>query len=383
VPTAALNDVSVRAIKPPASGQTTYWDSTLKGFGIRVSRGGAKSWVVMSGAKRKRTTLARYPEVPLKDARVAAKKVLAAPPDLTRSVTLNEAISLYLKHCEGRTRERTLRSYRYTLNRHFKEQSMRLRSLTTEKVLAIVDGISETPSEQLHFFLVAKTFFRFCIIKKLLVQSPLEGLPAPSKRTMRDRVLSDHELKAVWLTADQDAAQLSRIIQICILTGQRRGEISQLRWNYMKERTITLPSSITKNHKQHMFPYGPMLEEALARVPSNEGYLFPGRTENECFWGWSRGKQNFDKLCPLNQHWQLHDLRRVFYTNMAALGIAPHVCARLVNHSSGIEGISAISAVYNKFQYFDEMRKAIELWENKLESNHSLTIFSDRCALTP
>ena len=45
-----------------------------------------------------------------------------------------------------------------------------------------------------------------------------------------------------------------------------------------------------------MFPYGPMLEAVLARVPSSEGYLFPGRTENECFWGWSRGKQNFDKL---------------------------------------------------------------------------------------
>ena len=38
---------------------------------------------------------------------------------------------------------------------------MRLRSLTTEKVLGIVDGIAETPSEQLHFFLVAKTFLPF------------------------------------------------------------------------------------------------------------------------------------------------------------------------------------------------------------------------------
>jgi integrase len=365
-----LTDISVRSLKPPAKGQKKYFDGALPGFGIRVSYAGAKSWIAVSGKQRKCITLARYPEVPLKDARVAAKKVLAAPPDLTRSVTLNEAVTLYLKHCEGRTRERTLRSYRYTLNRHFKEQSMRLRSLTTEKVLAIVDGISATPSEQLHFFLVAKTFFRFCIIRKLLVQSPLEGLPAPSKRTMRDRVLSDHELKAVWLTADQDAAQLSRIIQICILTGQRRGEISQLRWDYIdtKERTITLPSSITKNHKQHMFPYGQMLERVLERVPSSEGYLFPGRTENECFWGWSRGKQNFDKLCPLNQHWQLHDLRRVFYTNMAALGIAPHVCARLVNHSSGIAGISAISAVYNKFQYFDEMRDAIRRWEARLQT---------------
>jgi integrase len=369
VPSITLNDVSLPAIKAPLTGQTTFWDSSLKGFGVRVSKGGSKSWVVMSGAMRKRTTLARYPEVSLKDARVAAKKALAAPPDLTRSVTLNEAVTLYPKHCEGRVRARTLHSYKYTLNRHFSDQAMRLRSLTTEKVLATVDGLSHTPSEQLHFFLIAKTFFRFCVIRKLLVQSPLEGLPAPGKRALRERVLSDRELKLVWLAADADSAQLSRIIQMCILTGQRRGEISQLRWEYIdtRERTITLPGSITKNHKQHMFPYGDMFEKVLVRVPSKEGYLFPGRTDNECFWGWSRGKQNFDKLCPLNQHWQLHDLRRVFYTNMAALGVAPHVCARLVNHSSGIAGISAISAVYNKFQYFDEMRAAIQLWENKLQ----------------
>jgi hypothetical protein len=74
MPSITLNDISVRSLKAPASGQITVWDSTLKGFGIRISKGGAKSWVVVTGAMRKRTTLARYPEVSLKDARIAAKK---------------------------------------------------------------------------------------------------------------------------------------------------------------------------------------------------------------------------------------------------------------------------------------------------------------------
>jgi hypothetical protein len=111
-----------------------------------------------------------------------------------------------------------------------------------------------------------------------------------------------------------------------------------------------------------------MLEAVLKRIPNCGSKLFPGRTErNEFFEGWSRAKENFDLLCPLNEQWQLHDLRRVFYSHMAALGVAPHVCAKLVNHVSGIEAISGISAIYNKYKYVTEMRQAIELWESRLQ----------------
>jgi integrase len=197
------------------------------------------------------------------------------------------------------------------------------------------------------------------------------GIPAPAKRAIRERILSDEELKAVWLAADSDTATLSRIIQICILTGQRRGEMSKLRWEYIdqEKRLITLPSFITKNGRPHTFPYGPMLEAVLKKINNTGSKLFPGRTEkNEFFEGWSRGKENFDLLSPLKEQWQLHDLRRVFYSNMAALGVAPHVCAKLVNHVTGIAAISGISAVYNKHLYVTEMREAVRLWEGCLQS---------------
>lgn len=372
-----LTDMSVRALKAPATGQKVYFDRALPGFGIRISYAGAKSWIVVTGGRRRYVTLARYPDVSLREARIAARTALLEPPDLTRSVSLQEALAMYLKHCEARCRPRTISTYTYTLNAHFKEQAGRLRSYSTERVLAIVDAMGHIPSEQLHFFLVSKAFFRFCVVRKLLTRSPIEGVPAPAKRAIRERVLTDNELRSVWLAADRDPAPLSRIIQICILTGQRRGEISKLRWEYIdqEKRLITLPSSITKNGRAHTFPYGPMLETVLRNIPGKQGRLFPGRTEkNEFFEGWSRGKQNFDELCPLTEHWQLHDLRRVFYSNMAALGVAPHVCAKLVNHVSGITAISGISAVYNKHLYISEMRAAIELWENRLQEVCAVTI---------
>jgi hypothetical protein len=44
------------------------------------------------------------------------------------------------------------------------------------------------------------------------------------------------------------------------------------------------------------------------------------------------------------------------------------VCAKLVNHVTGIAAISGISAVYNKHLYVTEMRQAIGLWEVRLQT---------------
>jgi integrase len=63
--------------------------------------------------------------------------------------------------------------------------------------------------------------------------------------------------------------------------------------------------------------------------------------------------------------WTLHDLRRTFATNLAALDAAPHVVERLLNHASGT--ISGVAAIYNRFQYAAQMRDAIEMWEKHLK----------------
>lgn len=53
----------------------------------------------------------------------------------------------------------------------------------------------------------------------------------------------------------------------------------------------------------------------------------------------------------------IHDFRRTARTHLAALGVDPMVAERCLNHRiRGVEGI------YNRHQYFDERRHALELW---------------------
>ena len=56
--------------------------------------------------------------------------------------------------------------------------------------------------------------------------------------------------------------------------------------------------------------------------------------------------------------WRIHDLLRTATTLMARIGIAPHVADKVLNHQSGT--ISGVAAVYNRFEYLDERKAALE-----------------------
>ena len=66
-----------------------------------------------------------------------------------------------------------------------------------------------------------------------------------------------------------------------------------------------------------------------------------------------------DMAAPI-PHWILHDLRRTAATGMARLNITPHVVDKVLNHVSGT--IRGVAAVYNRFEYLQERRAALEAW---------------------
>jgi integrase len=58
--------------------------------------------------------------------------------------------------------------------------------------------------------------------------------------------------------------------------------------------------------------------------------------------------------------WRLHDLRRTAATGMADIGIAPHIIEAVLNHVSGAR--AGVAGIYNRAQYADEKRVALERW---------------------
>ena len=374
----SLTDIVVRNTKLPERGQTTLWDKSLPGFGLRISQGGTKSWTVMLGLDRRLVTIGRYPVVTLAAARLEAKRILAeqilgkrrAP-----NITFEKAVEVFLAASQQRNRPRTTADYTRLLDRHFLSalRHRQLGDITPQEVSRLVDRLSETPAEQNHAFTAARVFFRWAVRKHYLVHSPCEG-QLPNRTPGRERVLNDEELKAVFHAAARIGYPFGTIVLLLVLTGQRRGEVTALRseWVDREKQTITLPATITKNKRTHTFPYGQAVVDLLAVIPFREGYLFPAGREHvrgkptTTFNAWPKSKVALDKMVDGVQPWTLHDLRRTFATNLAKLGTPPHVVEKLLNHASGT--ISGVAAIYNQFQYMDEMRSAIEAWDAKLAS---------------
>ena len=370
-----LTDIAVRQLQLPAKGQKIYFDDALPGFGCRVSQGGTRSFVVQHGYDRQLTTLGRYPSVSLADARKEAKRLLT---DRTlgrfrpRSVDWDEAKEQFLSACRRKNRPRTVSDYTRLLNRHFRFGRKRLTDISPEDIHRRIDKLANRPSEQHHALVAVKVFFNWAHSKHYVEDNPCSRFATPARTAPRDRVLSNEELAAVYKAALSGSDAFSFIVSLLVLTGQRRGEIAALRWEWIddRERVINFPASVSKNKRPHTLPFGDAAASIFKRVPQVSEYLFPASRATSrtgkpttVFNGWGKCKADFDTTCGVSD-WTLHDLRRTFATNMAALGVAPHVTERLLNHVSGT--ISGVAAVYNRHTYMEEMREAVREYEQLL-----------------
>ena len=368
-----LTELAIRTAELPASGTLTLWDGGLKNFGCRVSAKGTKSFIVLLASGR-RHTIGRYPILSLAEARAAAKRALAEKAlGRTRPNTTGylAAVDEFISHNEEKNRARTAFEYRRLLTSHFPFGTTRLPDITSEQIEKRLKPLAGRPSEQQHAFTAIKIFFNWALKRRYVQSNPCAALFAPSKATSRSRVLADKELRAVLKQARAEVGAYGKIVELLILTGQRRGEIAALEWEWIdeKSRIITLPDSITKNAREHAFPYGPTVAAVLKTIPRGSAYLFPATKERRkgqpvtVFGGWNRPKVALDKRSKIAP-WTLHDLRRTFSTNLAALGVPIHVTEKLLNHVSGT--LSGVAAIYNRHAYMDEMRAAIEAWERRL-----------------
>jgi integrase len=113
--------------------------------------------------------------------------------------------------------------------------------------------------------------------------------------------------------------------------------------------------------------------KALPRVVGPYVFSTNGKTAVS---GFSRAKERLDAsmLAALRETtaeatldpWILHDLRRTAATGMAGLRILPHVVDRILNHTSGT--IRGVARVYNRFEYLDDRKAALEAWGRKVRA---------------
>jgi integrase len=262
-------------------------------------------------------------------------------------------------------RPHTHHEYARTLKRYFPFGNTNLGDITKLDISQKLARLKDTPSQQNHAAVYAKIFFNWAISEGCLETNPLQHYKQ-GKKVRRKRILTDDELRAIWSAAGELGGIFGVIVQLIMLTGQRRGEIAALLESYYShnQQTVTLPGELTKNHLEHTFPVGAMAVQLItAQIAADRReskFLFPSRTSIERpFNGWSKCKKELDKFANIAP-WTLHDLRRTFRTNLGRLKVRPDIAERLVNHASAR---TEMEETYDLYTYLPEMREALEKWE--------------------
>jgi integrase len=342
---ARLTDLMLTKLPVPETGAIVYPDETLTGFGVRVSHGGTRTFVLTHGRERRRISIGRVGVIGLADARKSAKQYLASETlgkRSTRSIRWQAGVDEYLAEVERDRKPRTHKDYKRLLGR-FKFPGL-LVDIHPQDIARKLDRLEKHPIEKLHAFAALRQFFNWAYRKHYLEVSPMARMQQPDVGSSRDRILSDDELTKIWKACLPD--NFGRLVRALILLGQRRGELSAVTSDMIEGDILTLPAWLTKNGRTHSIPLSD-----FARTVLSGGVAWSG---------FSKSKKDLDERCGVTG-WTLHDLRRTFASGLASKGVAIAVVEKLLNHVSG--SFRGVVGIYNRYDFLPEMRVALEKWE--------------------
>jgi integrase len=373
-----LTSKTVEHLKALGPKRLDVWDTALQGFGVRISPTGRKAWFVMvrPHGRPKRVTIGTYPAISLADARDAAGKIIRdaqlglfeKPPE-TATPTLGETIPLFVqlyakpKNRGWKRAERLLGPFQALFH-------VPLNEIKRSDVVRALDVLiaSGKPYAANRALAAIKKLMSWALDRGMIEVNPIAGLKPPAKEHSRERILTERELCALLVAADAEGYPFGDLFNMLILTGQRRGEVTGMRWSEIdfERRMWTIPSVRSKNAQAHDVPLSELALDILLSVPRFVGsdYVFT-TTGTTPISGFGRAKDRLEAAMGATD-WRTHDLRRTAASGMARLGVAPHVVEKVLNHRSGI--ISGVAAVYNRYGYETETREALERWSSHLQT---------------
>lgn len=395
MPSQRLTDRFIQGIKQPKAGRLEFTDALVPGLNLRVTQSGKKSWSLVyrsplelgkSGhGKQRRLTLGRYPLVSLDLARKKADELLLKieggqdPREAQPSnapVTVAEGVRRYIEeHVKVRNKPRKRADgSNYWEREEFLNRLVianlggkPIQAVNRKDVMALHRKVEKVagPTSADRACEALRAAFNWLEDAELVDGVPNIRLAKKVARAagQRHRVLNDHEIKAIWSNLDSGA--FGTIVRLLLMTGQRRGEVAQMCWSELNGDVWEIPAARTKNGLPHRVHLAPSVQALIEGREQIGGYVFT-TNGSTAFSGFSQSKARLDHRIGFTD-WTLHDLRRTFVTRLNEMGVPPHVVEACVNHISGIAK-AGVAGVYNRAEYFQERKIAMERWATELDS---------------
>jgi integrase len=385
-----LTDKAVRALQAPVVGNRVTYFSEVKGLGVRVTKSGARSFVLNyrvkgkegAAGRERRITIGSYPDWSAKAAVEKAEQLRAringgedpmgALHAARAAPTINDlAYEFEVQHLANR-RTATQTDYKSILRLYIRPQLGQIK----------VSDIRHSDVEKMHRTIAMTAPYRanrsVAVLSKMLSlavkwemrsDNPARGIERLPE-AKRERFLTPAEIERLAEVLRRHPERTTcNAIRLLLLTGARRGEMLSARWSEfdLAAGVWVKPSAHTKQAKTHRVPLSaPALalltemraeaQKELRRGGKTE-FLFPGQgdgpiQEPKRAWrsicrqaGLGEFVQKFDvKGKPVKgadgkplMVWQstvrIHDLRHTYASILASAGLSLPVIGALLGHT--------------------------------------------------
>lgn len=283
-------------------------------------------------------------------------------------------------------------------------------TLTRKEIKALIKTKAQSHKVAANRLLsFVKCVFRWAVDNDKIEADPAAGIKKYGE-TKRKRFLNDQEIRIFWAACDRLGDPAGRIFKLCLLTGQRKGEVAGLRRSELGRLGYTpvdardgprkvvqghawlLPAGRTKRKVEHAVPLSSLAKSLIDGAPkltTAGGKLFDhvlasGSAGDAAVSGWSSFKRQLDEqigkliaeevgqeyepeIHRFAEPWCIHDLRRTCATHleMPPLSYPKPVIGRILNHAE-YDGTGP-TGTYLAYEWDREAAEALQAWAERVQ----------------
>lgn len=342
----------------PAEKDTYIWDSSLKGFGLKITPPGRKVYIVqyrLGGRKgrTRRLTLGVHGAITSQAARKLAKQALghvsighdpAAEIDKTREASSMKALleKFDEQHILVRLKPKSQEDYKRNIRLYIKPKlgHMLVHQVSRQDIAHLHHSLRDKPYVGNRVLAVLSKFFNWCekFGYREEGKNPCRFIEK-YKEKKRQRFLSRSEQTRLSMALDKASHEgvvseyAIYAIRLLSLTGARLGEILQLKWEYINWElgTLDLPDSKTGQKSIYLNePAKEILHKIIRQI--DNPYVICGAKQGEHIVNLQKSWRRIRAMADLNDV-RLHDLRHTFASIAVSGGMSLPLIGALLGHS--------------------------------------------------
>ena len=360
------NDI-LRWIKSPPEKQTDKRDDS--GLIVRRNVDGSLTFCTRRtfNGRKIRKTFGRYPDLSLADARRACRHWLGKlEEDMfaerpTFNATWQEVVDAYL--VEAKATNKSWQNQRHLLT-HYIPKSWQHRpasSILKAEIRNLLLTIgTQTPYQANRLKATISAAYNRAIDSELVETNPVQGMRRLFKEAPRKNVLNFEQIRGLWEACDGHDYPAARAIQLLLLTGARRGELLNARWDDIDpDRWLSVKENkANRPHKIFLSDLAWSLIDGMASREVSE-YLFPSPSLDKPAKDIKMAKRTLARRADIGP-WQVRDLRSTFLSHAVEhCGVLPVVAKVCANHE--IPGITDANYI-ERTAYYPACKEAWIKW---------------------